>query len=69
MKASRFRLDFDSRKPGERAIIEELDLRGGYRDPQWVAKTGFATDHVALHMAKRSNCSRATSFRSIRFSI
>ena len=48
MKASRFRLDFDSRKPGERAIIEELDLRGGYRDPQWVAKTGFATDQVGL---------------------
>ena len=49
VKASRFRLDFDSRKPGERAIIEELDLRGGYRDPQWVAKTGFATDQVASH--------------------
>ena len=48
VKANRFRLDFDSRKPGERTIIEELDLRGGYRDPQWVAKTGFATDQVGL---------------------
>ncbi len=49
VKADRFRWDFDSRKPGERTIIEELDLRGGYRDPQWVAKTGFATDQVASH--------------------
>ncbi|HPM82290.1 MAG TPA: glycosyl hydrolase [Candidatus Anammoximicrobium sp.] len=48
VQASRFRLDFGSRKPGGQAIIEELDLRGGYRDPQWVVKTGFATDQVDL---------------------
>jgi len=46
VKASRFRWEFESREPGERAIIEELDLSGGYRDPQWVAKAGFATDQV-----------------------
>lgn len=45
-RSNKFRLQFQSRRAGERAIIEEMDLRGGYRDPQWVAKTGFATDHV-----------------------
>ncbi len=46
VKANKFRLQFQSRKPGERVVIEEMDLRGSFRDPQWVAKAGFATDRV-----------------------
>jgi hypothetical protein len=45
VRASKFRLAFKVRK-GERVLIEDLQLSGGYRLVDWTSKAGFATSRV-----------------------
>lgn len=46
MRGSRFRLSFTGRKVKDLVVIEQLELFGGYRVPEWTSKAGFATDRV-----------------------
>ena len=45
-KTTKIRVSLTPRKSGTRAILEEIDLCGGYREPSWVPKAGFATDRI-----------------------
>ena len=47
VRASKFRLSFNRRKPGAQIYLEQLTVSGGFRVSDWPCKAGFATDPVA----------------------
>ena len=49
VRASKFRLTFNSSRPGARMNFHQVDVIGGFRMTDWPMKTGFATDPVAPH--------------------
>jgi len=46
-KAARFRLVFDTDKPGDRVTLQRLELTQGFRVTDWPSKAGFATEAIS----------------------